>query len=117
MRKLHLTGVYFEIPEDFRISDYLKKETDVSPADNKIYLFELLFPKEIAEEVIEKVYYHNQTIKLREDGTVFVSFRSTRLREVFRWVIGEGRKVKVLNPPELIQKVKDEIEQMRKFYT
>ena len=56
--------------------------------------------KEIAEEAILKTYYHNQKIKLCDDGTVYVSFRSTQLYEIFYWVISEGHRVKVLNPPK-----------------
>ena len=116
MENLHTIGKHFEIPNNFKISDFLKKNADVSPADNKLFLFELSFPKEIATEAIEKTYYHNQTIELLKDGTVSVTFRSTQLQEVFRWVLSEGHKVKVINPPELVKMIRMEIQKIGKYY-
>jgi len=81
-----------------------------------LYHFEFLFPKEIASAAIEKTYYHNQVIKLCEDGTVLVSFRSTQLYGVFYWVLSEGHKVKVLNPPELVQMIKREAQKVVQYY-
>jgi len=121
-RKAEKKNNYFEIPSNFKISDYINKKTvnekaDVSPADNKLYHFELSFPKEIAEEAIEKTYYPNQAIKLCDDGTVYVSFRTTQLHEVFYWVRSEGcKRVKALNPPELVAMMKAEAQRMRNLY-
>jgi len=115
-RKVKSTGKYFDIPADFRVSDYIKKEADVSQADNKLYHFELSFPREIASDAIEKTYYHNQHIKLCDDGTVYVSFRSTQLHGIFNWVLSEGHKVKVLNPPELVNMIKKEAQRVVRYY-
>jgi predicted DNA-binding transcriptional regulator YafY len=117
MRKLRKTGDHFEIPTEFKAKDYLKKEADVTPADNKIYTFELSFHKEIASYAIEQTYYHNQEIKLCEDGTVFLRFRSTRLLEVYHWVLAGGYRVKVINPPELLTMIKREIKKIGEYYT
>jgi predicted DNA-binding transcriptional regulator YafY len=116
MNRFCQTNDVFKIPKDFNIKDYLKKETDIFPKDNKIYKFELSFPKEVASEAIEKVYYNNQEIKLCDDGTVFLRFRSTRLYEVFHWVLGQGHKVKALEPPELLTMMKKEIQKLAKYY-
>ena len=115
-RKVNKTGKYFDIPADFKVSDYIKKEADTSPVDNKLYHFELSFPKEVASEAIEKTYYHNQHIKLCEDGTVYVSFRSTQLHGIFYWVLSEGHKVKVLNPPELVDMIRREALKIAQYY-
>jgi len=116
IRRVNNTGKKFDIPDNFKVSDYLKMEADVSPADNKFYHFELSFPKEIASEAIEKTYYHNQQIKQCEDGTVLVSFRSTQLYGVFYWVLSQGQRVKVLNPPELINMIKKEVQKVVQYY-
>ena len=110
------TGLYFEVPENFKASEFLNKEVKFAPRDDKLFIFELSFPKEIAEEAIEKTYYHNQMIKLCEDGTVFVSFRSTQLHGVFHWVLSQGHKVKVINPPELVKMIKREAQKVVQYY-
>jgi predicted DNA-binding transcriptional regulator YafY len=116
IRKVTNTGKKFEIPDDFRLKDYIEKKVDVSPADNKLYHFEFSFPKEIASEVIDKTYYHNQHIELREDGTVYLEFRSTQLYGVFDWVLIEGHKVKVINPPELVRMIRREAQKVAQYY-
>ena len=116
IRKVKTTGKHFDIPGDFRALAYLKNDADVFPKDNKLYHFEFLFPKEIASAAIEKTYYHNQVIKLCEDGTVLVSFRSTQISSIYDWVLSEGHKVKVLNPPELVQMVKREAQKVVQYY-
>jgi predicted DNA-binding transcriptional regulator YafY len=116
IRKVNATGKHFDIQVDFKVSAYLKEKTDVTPSDNKLYHFEFSFPKEIASEAIEKTYYHNQVIKQCKDGTVLVTFRSTQLYEVFYWVLSEGHKVKVLNPPELVKMVKREAQKVVQYY-
>ena len=116
MKKVFTTGKHFEIPENFKISDWIKPEAEVGPKDNKIYLFELSFHKDIASEAIEKTYHHNQTIELKKDGTVFVTFRSTELLDVFRWVLGQGSRVKIINPPELVAMMRKEVLRLNQYY-
>ena len=116
MKKILATGKHFEIPDNFKISDWIKPEAEVSPKDNKIYLFELSFHKDIASEAIEKTYHHNQSVELKKDGTVFVSFRTTELYDVFRWVLGQGSRVKVVNPPELIAMMRKEVLRIYQYY-
>ncbi len=116
IKKVNDTGKNFNIPVNFKVSDYIKMEANVSPTDNKLYHFELSFPRNFASEAIEKTYYHNQQIKLCEDGTVYVSFRSTQLHGVFYWILSQGQKVKVLNPPELVNMIKKEVQKVVKYY-
>jgi predicted DNA-binding transcriptional regulator YafY len=47
---------------------------------------------------------------------VWISFETTQLQEIKRWVLGQGKTVKVLNPPELIELIKKEIHEMKKLY-
>jgi predicted DNA-binding transcriptional regulator YafY len=47
---------------------------------------------------------------------VYVKFTTTQIPEVLRWVLGQGHTVKVLNPPELIEQIKAEMEKVRGMY-
>ena len=115
-RRVKNTGKHFEVPENIKISDYIMDDKKLIPRDDKLYVFELSFPKEIAEEAIDKTYYHNQNIKKYEDGTVLVSFRSTQLYGVFYWVLSQGHKVIVKNPPELVKMIKREAQRVVQYY-
>ena len=116
MKNFRNTKKTFKIPSKLKIPDYFVAETKLSSGENKTYLFELSFHKDIASEALNRIYYHNQTIEQRKDGTVHVKFKTSQLQEVFRWVLGQGYKVKVLNPPELVSMMKTEMSKVRQYY-
>jgi proteasome accessory factor B len=120
IRKVKNTGKHYKLPADFDYSNlpkyFFMQDAIITPSAYKLYNFEFSFPKEVASEAIKKDYYVNQHIELREDGTVYVSFKSTQIHEIFNWVLGQGRKVKVLNPPELVNMIKREAQRVVQYY-
>lgn len=99
----------FDIPEDFNPDKYFDKEIGIWLSATKKYTVELLISAEIGTFALERSWNKNQKIEQREDGSVWVSFETTQLPEVKRWVLGQGKTVKVLGPDELIEQVKEEV--------
>ena len=99
----------FDIPEDFDPDKYFDKEIGIWLSATKKYTVELLISAEIGTFALERSWNKNQKIEQRDDGSVWVSFETTQLPEVKRWVLGQGKTVKVLNPPELIEQVREEV--------
>ena len=99
----------FDIPEDFNPDKYFDKEIGIWLSATKKYTVELLISAEIGTFALERSWNKNQKIEQRDDGSVWVSFETTQLPEVKRWVLGQGKTVKVLGPDELIAQVKDEV--------
>ena len=99
----------FDIPEDFNPDKYFDKEIGIWLSATKKYTVELLISAEIGTFALERSWNKNQKIEQREDGSVWVSFETTQLPEVKRWVLGQGKTVKVLNPPELIEQIREEV--------
>ena len=99
----------FDIPEDFNPDKYFDKEIGIWLSATKKYTVELLISAEIGTFALERSWNKNQKIEQREDGSVWVSFETTQLPEVKRWVLGQGKTVKVLDPDELIEQVKEEV--------
>ena len=67
-----------------------------------------------ARVVAERLWHSTQEIKpLNKDGSV-IEFQAklTGLEEITRWVLSWGSKAHVLSPPELIERVRDEVEKM-----
>ena len=118
IEKVNITNKKFKLPDDFETPFHVMQEnrTDTSIKNTEVYKFEFIFPKEIASEAKEKIYHHNQKLELRKDGTVHVTFKSSLLSDVFRWVLGQGSKVKVINPPELVKMIKRELVVIGKYY-
>lgn len=99
----------FDIPEDFNPDKYFDKEIGIWLSATKKYTVELLISAEIGTFALERSWNKNQKVEQREDGSVWVSFETTQLPEVKRWVLGQGKTVKVLGPDELIAQVKEEV--------
>ena len=67
-----------------------------------------------ARVVAERMWHSTQEIKrLKKDGSV-IEFQATLcgLEEITRWVLSWGSKAKVLGPPELKKRVRDELAKM-----
>ena len=111
-----LTGKHFNLPENYRVENYFDNEMGVFTTDKKTFQFEFLIDKEVGTYAMERTFHRTQKIEQLKDGSVHLSFETNQFNEVLRWVLGQGHTVKVINPPELIQKVKDEIERMKNFY-
>lgn len=73
---------------------------------------ELLFDKSINTYVLERTWHKNQSCTQNPDGTVYLSFESNQMQETLYWILHFGAAVQILNPPELKQKYKEELEKM-----
>lgn len=116
MENLKIAEKHFKIPEDFNPKNYVDGTMGVWLSSREKKLVRLLFSAEIGTFAAEHVWHENQKLVRNDDGSVEVSFETTQLPEVKRWVLGQGSTVKVLEPDELIDEVKKEIEKMREMY-
>ncbi len=69
-----------------------------------------------ARVVAERQWHPTQAIrKLKPDGSL-IEFQAdlAGLEEITRWVLSWGSKARVIGPPELKQRVKEELEKMTK---
>jgi predicted DNA-binding transcriptional regulator YafY len=110
------TSEKFKIPASFKPESYFDKELGVWLSAKQKYNVELLIDKEIGTFALERKLHSDQKITENPDGSILVQFETSQLPEVKRWVMGQGRTVKVLNPPELVQEIMSETEAMQKMY-
>jgi predicted DNA-binding transcriptional regulator YafY len=119
IRKTSISKQTYIIPSDFNPYDYFDKYMGVwasSAYSTKPYKVEFIVSAEIGTFAIDHKWHENQKIKENRDGSVRVSFYTTQIPEVLRWVLGQGHTVKVINPPELIEMVKSEAKKIIKVY-
>lgn len=116
MKDVVETKETFDFPSNFAPEKYFDKEIGIWLSATKKYTVELLISAEIGTFALERSWNKNQKIEQRDDGSVWVSFETTQLPEVKRWVLGQGKTVKVLNPPELIEQIKDELAVVLRMY-
>ena len=104
----------FVIPPDFRPETY--KEMGAWASARTPHTMELLVDKEIQTYALDRRWHSTQTVQPNDDGSVYVSFTTTRMSEVFRWVLGQGSTVKVPSPAELADMVKNECANVGKMH-
>ena len=106
----------FKVPATFKPEDYFDIELGVWLSAKQNYKVELLIDKEIGTFALERKLHSDQKITENPDGSILVQFETTQLPEIKRWVLGQGKTVKVLNPPELVNDILSEIESVKELY-
>lgn len=116
MKNAVMTSKKFSIPKDFKTSDYFDSEMGVWLSDKILLEVELMFDKEIATYATNRIWHSDQTLEEREDGSVYLKFKTTQKKELLRFILGQGHTVKVLGPMELVEEVKEELQRTEKMY-
>lgn len=77
---------------------------------------QLLFHEHLADYVSEKFWVEDQTIKKTEHG-ILVTMQVRLSNEFLAWLMGWGDAVRVLEPPILIEHLKEKTSAILKLYT
>lgn len=112
MKNLQVTNDDFSVRPDFDLSRHIDPEFGIWHTDASPVKIELLFSKEINTYILERTWHAKQECHQNEDGSVYLSFMSNQLQETLHWVMHFGSAVEVLNPPELKEVVKKEVQKM-----
>lgn len=105
----------FEWDESFDINSHIDPDFGVW-AQGKSFTVELLFSKDVHTLILERQWHVGQKCLQQGDGKVLLTFETNQFDEILHWVMSFGRKVLVLNPPELKEAVRQEIAAMEQLY-
>ena len=105
----------FEFPPDFD-PEKLVSRTFSRFVGVESHAIRLLFDKEVAPWVSERIWHPNQKTARRKNGSIELTFHASGLFEIQRWILAWGSHVKVLGPVELKKMVSDEVKRMAKVY-
>lgn len=111
MRKLRDTGLRFSRPADFSVSSYLSQSFGVFRGGGR-HRVRLRFDAFAARLVSERLWHHTQKIKARPGGEIELTLNLGSLEEIERWVLSWGSHVTVLEPKELVERVRTQAEQI-----
>lgn len=115
IRGTRTTGKTFTIPADFSFAQFSGHQFGIFQGDRD-YLVQLLFSPQHRPYVEEREWYREQRLERREDGTLLLTFTTTHLFEVQRWVLSWGGGVKALAPPELVANLCKELRKALQAY-
>ncbi|NLD48230.1 MAG: WYL domain-containing transcriptional regulator [Clostridiaceae bacterium] len=82
----------------------------------KEYNIKLKIMHPMSQIIKEKVWVKNQVITEIKDGAIIFKAKMRGLTEIKTWILGMGASVIVLEPQEIVDEIKNEIEKMRNFY-
>jgi predicted DNA-binding transcriptional regulator YafY len=97
-----------DVPEDFDLKAYFGNAWAVFRGE-KSYDVEVWFTPEAAKVVTETTWHHTQKAKLQKDGSVILTFRVDGLEEITNWILGWAGRAKVIQPPELRDRVVEKL--------
>lgn len=76
----------------------------------------LKFSSNVADWIKEQIWHEAQEITENSDGSVCLKFKVADFRELKGEILKYGASVEVLYPEELKEKIKNEIDKMKKIY-
>lgn len=117
MTNTRCTKEFFSMPENFNVKDYVDLSFGIWNNPGSEQKYELEFCSSLATLVSERIWHATQELEQLENGCVRLSFVSNQPEEILFWVLGFGGGVKVINPPELAERVRQEAEKILKKYS
>jgi predicted DNA-binding transcriptional regulator YafY len=109
-RSLAGTGQHFARPSGFQAPSYFKDAFGISQAD-KPSKVRLLFAREVATYIRERVWHASQELRQHTDGGLEFRLQTSSRKEVTPWVLSWMPNVKVLAPRQLREGVRQRMRQ------
>lgn len=116
MKDITVTKEKFTVQKGFNPKQYFDPSFGVWSNKEAPVKIELEFSHNVNTLITERTWHDDQIVKQNKDGTVYLSFMSNQIQETLHWVLGFGSDVKVINPPDLVKKVKEETQNILKKY-
>lgn len=107
IQSVTLTGATFARPRRFSIENRLRDSFGVI-AGEKAQEVVIRFSPAVAQFIREKRWHASQELKELNGGELELRLMLSNLVEVQRWVLGWGGNARVIKPPELVQRVREE---------
>jgi predicted DNA-binding transcriptional regulator YafY len=106
----------FDLPADFQIDQYFQGEFGIwrDPKPHKVVID---FDAKAAEYVRMRKVHHSQKLAAISGGGVRLSMTVGNLNQVVSWVLEWGARVKVIEPEDLADRVREELEGALALYS
>jgi predicted DNA-binding transcriptional regulator YafY len=99
-----------EVPDNFDVRAFFGNAWSVYRGE-RAYDVEIEFTKEAAPLVAETTWHHTQEVHKQKVGCVRLAFQVDGLEEILWWVLGWAGRAKVIKPPELRDRIVDQLKE------
>ena len=107
IERIEVLDTEFEMPADFDVSDYARGAFGITGGTPETV--ELVFDREVADYVRERLWHESQVFEERPDGSVRLCLDVAPNRELRTWLKGFLPHVDVLRPRALADKLREEV--------
>ena len=114
IKSLKLTNETFEIPDDFKVEEFMK--TSFGVFHGKPQIVKIRFAAEVAGYISEKIWHKTQKIEPQKDGSLIFEARVAGTDEIKFWLMSWGSKAQVLFPAALRDEMISEAKAMLQNY-
>ena len=115
IRSLSVLTETFEVHESFDRKAHFARMFQ-HEVGHEVRAIAIWFEARSAPYIRERRWHPSQVLEEHPDGAVTLRMQVPGLNEVKRWVLFYGAGARVLEPPELVEMVKDELAGMNQFY-
>lgn len=106
----------FELPPDFKIDDYFQGQFGIFRGAQQMRVI-VDFDAKVADLVRSRKVHTTQRLTSLPEGGVRLTMTVGDLTEVVSWVLGFGDTARVMEPADLVERVKGELERALANYT
>jgi len=112
-----LTKDYFDYPTDYSPESFYERSFGVfkGAASKKITVI-IEFPENLYDYVANRSWIANQEISFVQNNKFQMKIVVSNLFEIFHWVMSIGSEARVIEPEELIEKVREEAQKILDGY-
>lgn len=103
-------GKTFRYPDrPFDLQKYLAGSFGIYQAKGPTKQVRILFQPQVVRYVEEKHWHESEQLIRQPDGTLLATFTLSSFQEVKSWVLGFGPQARILEPPELVQEICEDL--------
>lgn len=101
-------GETFTLPSNLDLASFVEGAFGVTRGLGPVPVL-IEFDPSVAEELRGRKFHPTQRVATAADGRIRLSFSTGNLDEVARWVVGFGGSAQVLEPDELVERVRKKL--------
>ena len=107
IKDIKITDERFEIRKDFSLQKYFEYSWGIEEGGPLIKVMVKL-DKDIARWFVDRKLHPSQKTVENKDGSLVLTFKVAGTEEIKRWIMSMGSRVKVMEPRELREEIREE---------
>lgn len=114
IKDFKITNEIYMRPYDFSLKDYLKNNLTLFKGE-KIKIT-IKFNEEVSSFIKDGKWHVSEELEHLKDGSVLFTMHLDETDEIIKWIMGFGKNAEIIEPQELREEIKKELEEMYKIY-